>query len=85
MSQIKKSPLTMIASVGVVALLAAVAAWQFYLFASFRDARGISDAQNATGHLWVAICTALVACVAGIFVFSMFVRYDRANEMHIAS
>ncbi len=78
MSNIRKSQTNLATMVGVV-LLAAIAIWQFYLFATFKDAQG------GTSHLWWAIGAALIACVAGVFVFSGFVRYDEANEMHITS
>ena len=85
MSQIKKSLTNVLAATIGVTVLAVVAAWQFYLFATFKDSQGGFDAQGGTGHLWLAIGAALVACVAGFFLFSFFVRYDKSNEMHITS
>jgi hypothetical protein len=70
--------------IGLTAL-AAFAAWQFYLFAVFKDASGVIDVQGGTLHLWLAIGTALLVCIAGFFVFSRFRRYDTRDEMHIAS
>lgn len=70
--------------IGVVAL-AAVAAWQFYLFVVFRNPDGIVDLQGGTIHLWVAIGLGLITCVAGFFLISNFRRYDRRNELHITS
>ncbi len=68
-----------------LAIFAAIAAWQFYLFAVFRGADGIADVQGGTIHLWVAIGIGLVTCVGAFFVISSFRRYDRRNEMHITS
>ena len=68
-----------------LALLAAVAAWQFYLFVVFKGVNGAPDAQGGRVHLWVAIVIALVACIAGVFFISRFLSYDRRNEMHITS
>ncbi|MGZ8842151.1 MAG: hypothetical protein ACXW18_00695 [Pyrinomonadaceae bacterium] len=68
-----------------LAALAAVAAWQFYLFAAFKDASGAHDLQGGTLHLWVAIGIGLVVCVAGFFFVSRLVRYDGRDEMHITS
>ena len=85
MSYVRKSPGKVLASIGGVLLIAALATWQFYLFVTFKDAKGIFDAQGGTLHLWLAIGAALVACVAGFFVFSVFLRYDRDDEIHITS
>ena len=71
-----------IAVFGLV-VLATIAAWQFYLFAVFKNAEGITDAQGGTLHLWLAIGIALLVCVAGFFLFSRLLRYDKRNEMHI--
>lgn len=84
MSNIRKSPTNLATMLGVM-LIVAIAIWQFYLFATFKDAQGIVDAQGGTSHLWWAIIAASIACVAGFFMFSRFLRYDKANEMHITS
>jgi hypothetical protein len=65
--------------------LAAIAAWQFYLFASFKDAKGVVDLQGGSLHLWLAIGVAVLVCVGGFFFLSKLLRYDRRNEMHINS
>ena len=70
--------------VGLMAL-AAISAWQFYLFASFKDAQGAADLQGGTIHLWLAIGIAVLVCVGGFFLFSKLLRYDRRNEMHITT
>ena len=68
-----------------LAIFAAIAAWQFYLFTVFRGADGVADLQGGTIHLWVAIGIGLVTCVGAFFLISSFRRYDRQNEMHITS
>ena len=68
-----------------LAILAAIAAWQFYLFVAFKGADGVADVQGGTIHLWVAIGMGLVTCVGAFFFISSFRRYDRENEMHITS
>ena len=68
---------------GVGILTAVTAAWQFYVFVGFRDARGSLDVQGGGSHLWLAIGAAAVACVcvcAGIFR-----RINRTEEFHITS
>ena len=68
-----------------LALAAAVAAWQFYLFVVFNDVNGVADAQGGRTHLWVAIGIALMTCIGGVFLISQSLSYDRRNEMHITS
>jgi H+/Cl- antiporter ClcA len=81
--RITKSPGTILAVVIGLISIAAISIWQFYLFVTFKDSQGLVDVQGGTHHLWWAIGAALVACIAGFLVFSVFVRYDKANEMHI--
>jgi hypothetical protein len=75
---------TLMAVIGL-AVLGAVAAWQFYLFAVFKNAEGVVDVQGGTVHLWLAIGTTLIVCIAGFVLFSQFLRYDQRNEIHITS
>jgi hypothetical protein len=85
MSYIKKSGTNMLAMMVGVAALAALAVWQFYLFAKFKDSQGVLDAQGGTHHFWWGLGAALLACVIGFFVFSVFLRYDKKNDLHITS
>ena len=85
MSILKKSKAGGLAAAVAVAVLVAVAAWQFYLFASFRDARGAFDAQGGTHHLWIALGATLVACALGFVAFSVLVGYDEKDELHIST
>ena len=68
-----------------LAIFAAIAAWQFYLFTVFRGADGVADVQGGTIHLWFAIGIGVLTCVGAFFLISSFRRYDRRNEMHITS
>jgi hypothetical protein len=66
--------------------MAAIAAWQFYLFATFKETSGAIDLQGGTLHLWFAIGIAVLVCVGGFFLlFSRVLRYDNRDEMHITS
>lgn len=65
--------------------MAAIAAWQFYLFATFKDANGAVDVKGGTVHLWLALGVAALVCVGGFFLFSRVLRYDIRNETHITS
>ena len=68
-----------------LAIFAAIAAWQFYLFATFKSTDGVIDVQGGSVHLWVAMVVGLITCVGAFFLISSFRRYDRRNEMHITS
>ena len=70
--------------IGLTAL-AAMAAWQFYLFATFKDANGAVDVQGGTLYLWLAIGITVLVCIGGFFLFSTALRYEKRNEMHITS
>jgi hypothetical protein len=85
MSNIKKSGMNILAmAVGVIAL-GAVAVWQFYSFATFKDSQGVVDVQGGGHHFWWGLVAALLACVIGFVVFSVFLRYDKEDELHITS
>ena len=81
----KKSQKSTITAVIGLAILAAIAAWQFYLFVVFKGADGAVDLQGGTVHLWVAVVIGLITSVAAFFFISSCRRYDRQNEMHITS
>jgi len=85
MSHVKKNLTNVVASIIGVILIVAIAVWQFYLFVTFRNSQGIVDLQGGTHHLWWAILMTVLACVVGFAVFSIFLRYDRDDEMHITS
>ena len=74
----------MTAGIGL-AIFAAIAAWQFYLFVVYRGADGVVDMPGGTVHLRVAIILGLVTCIPAFFFISSFRRYDRQNEMHITT
>jgi amino acid permease len=85
MSYVKKNSTRVLASVLAVLVVAAIAMWQFYLFVTFKDGRGLLDTQGGTHHLWWAIGMGLFACLASFLVFSAFVQHDREDELHITS
>lgn len=85
MSQINKSRANILAMVIGLLAFAVLAVWQFFLFATSHDSQGVRDPQGGTSHFWWGLGATLVACVIGFFVFSVFVRYDKKNEMHITS
>ncbi|MFN2533509.1 MAG: hypothetical protein ABR555_19685 [Pyrinomonadaceae bacterium] len=85
MSYVKKSIRGIWATMISVVVTGAIAAWQFYLFATFKGSAGVLDVQGGRGHLWVAILATVFACFAAFCVFSVFLRYDRDDEIHITS
>ena len=82
---IRKNRTNVITAVSGVIALVTIAVWQFYLFVAFKDSNGTIDVQGGTLHLWLAIGIALVACIGGFFVFSVFLRHDRDDELHITT
>lgn len=68
-----------------LAALAVLAAWQFYLFARFKDASGAVHIQGGTLHLWLTISITVIVCVGGFFIFSKLLRYDNRNEVLITT
>ncbi|HEX6729034.1 MAG TPA: hypothetical protein VF074_03440 [Pyrinomonadaceae bacterium] len=85
MSYVKKNSRKVFASIAGVILVTALAVWQFYRFVTFRNELGIVDLQGGRSHLWLAIAMAVLACVATFFVFSVFMRHDTDDELHITS
>jgi Kef-type K+ transport system membrane component KefB len=79
MSYARKNTKNVAGSIAAVIVVAAIAVWQFYQFVTF------SGAQGGTGHLWWAIGLAVLACTASFLVFSVFLRHDTDDELHITS
>jgi hypothetical protein len=80
----KSSTSVLTAAIGVIALVM-IAVWQFYLFVGFKGSSSVANAPGGTLHLWLAIGITLIACIGGFFVFSVFLRHDRDDELHITS
>jgi len=85
MSFVQKNRTNISGSIIAVTVMIAVSVWQFYLFATFTDVNGVVDLQGGIRHLWLALATALIACVGAFFVFSVFLRHDTDDELHITS
>ena len=79
MSYAKKNLKNVTGSIIGVIVVAAIAIWQFYLFVTFKSLEG------GTSHLWWAIAMAVLACTAAFLVFSIFVRHDTDDDLHITS
>ena len=85
MSYAKKNSRKVFGSIAVIMGVTAIAVWQFYRFVTFTNEQGVVDLQGGRGHLWWAIAMAVVACVAAFVVFSVFMRHDTDDELHITS
>ena len=83
MSYVRKSLSNVLIAIMFVLAAAAIALWQFYLFVTFRDLQGMADMQGGTSHLWWAIGAALFACLAGYAVFSVFLRREKEDVIHV--
>ncbi len=77
----KNSPRLWLSATSVVVLLV-LAAWQFYLFVTFKS-QGLIDVQGGRLHLWIAVAATLLASITGFFVVSVLLRYDEKSELHI--
>jgi amino acid permease len=82
MMSYQKNNKSVVGSIIAVALVAALAIWQFYLFVNFET--GVTQG-SGTHHLWWAIALALIAFGAAFLVFSVFVRHDDDDDLHITS
>lgn len=63
--------------------LAAIATWQFYLFAAFRNSAGFLETEGGTLHLWLAIGAAVLTCLCAFMGF--FRQINQPEELHINS
>ena len=81
----KKSRNNLLSAIIVVTSIAVIAVWQFYMFVTFKNTNGIVDVQGGMQHLWWAIGFGLLACTGAVLFFSVFLRYDSSDEMHITS
>lgn len=79
----KKSRTNILTGLFSVLALAGLGIWQFYQFVTFKSVAGIVDLQGGTHHLWWAIGLGLTAFIVAFLFFSVFLRYDRSDEIHI--
>ena len=83
MSYLRKSLTSALAAViGAIAIVT-VAIWQFYLFSSLRASQGTVELQGERHPLWWSISAALIACMVGFFVFSVFRAPRQGDEIHV--
>ena len=77
MSYARKNIKNVTGSIAAVIVVAAIAIWQFYQFVTF------SGVEGGSSHLWWAIAMGALACGAAFLVFSVFLRHDTDDDLHI--
>ena len=85
MSYVRKNSRKVLGAIAGIIGVTAIGVWQFYRFVTFTTEKGALDLQGGRSHLWWAIAMAVVACIAAFFVFSVFMRHDKDDELHITS
>lgn len=85
MNYARENAIKLFGSIVAIVITLAVAIWQFYLFVTHRNADGLENLPGGTAHLWWAIALTVLAFVASFFVFSVFLRHDSTDELHITS
>ena len=85
MSYARKNSNKVFGSIAGIIAVTAIGAWQFYRFVTFTNEQGVVDLQGGRGHLLWAIAMAVIACVATFLVFSVFMRHDTDDVLHITS
>jgi hypothetical protein len=83
MSYATKNLKNVTASIIGLVLVAAIGIWQFYLYVTFKDSNGLAKTDGGGMHLLLAIVMAVFACFIGFLVFSVFLRHDTDDDLHI--
>ena len=81
MSYATKNLKNVMASIAGLVVVAAIGVWQFYEYVTFKDAAASADGGGI--HLLLAIVMAVFACFIGFLVFSIFLRHDTDDDLHI--
>jgi hypothetical protein len=85
MSYARKNLKGVLGAITGVFVLAAIAVWQFYLFATLADKPTVVNSPAGAGHLWWAVAMAVFACGAAFLVLLAFVRRDTEDDLHITA
>jgi CDP-diglyceride synthetase len=83
MSYATKNLKNVAGSIAGLIVVAVVGIWQFYAYVTFKDANGLLSGEGGTMHLLLAIVMAVFACLIGFLVFSIFLRHDSDDDLHI--
>ena len=85
MSYLRNSSKTTFISSALLILMASLASWQFYEYATFKHDNGLLNIEGGVSHLVWALLLAFLACGLGFFLASRLLRYDAADQLHITS
>ena len=85
MSYSRKNSRITFVSIAMLISITAVAAWQFYEYATFKHDNGLINLEGGVIHLLLALLLAFLACGLGFFMASRFLRYDVDDQLHITS
>jgi hypothetical protein len=83
MSYATKNLKNVVGSIAGLIVVAAIGIWQFYAYVTFKDLNGVINAEGGTIHLLLAIVMAVFACLMAFLVFSIFLRHDTDDDLHI--
>jgi CDP-diglyceride synthetase len=83
MSYATKNLKNVVGSIVGLIVVAAIGIWQFYAYATFKDANGLMNPEGGTVHLLLAIVMAVFASFMAFLVFSVFLRHDTDDDLHI--
>lgn len=83
MSYATKNLKNVVGSIAGLMVVAAIGIWQFYSYVIFKDANGLANAEGGGMHLLLAIVMAVFACFIAFLVFSVFLRHDTDDDLHI--
>ena len=83
MSYAMKNRKNVVASIVGLVVIATIGLWQFYAYVTFKDPNGVLNIEGGTIHLFLAIVMAVFACLMGFLVFSIFLRHDSSDDLHI--
>ena len=83
MSYATRNLKNVVGSIAGLLVVTAIGIWQFYAYVTFKDANGALNAEGGSVHLLLAIVMAVFACLMGFLVFSVFLRHDHEDDLHI--
>jgi CDP-diglyceride synthetase len=83
MSYATKNLKNVVGSIAGLVVVAAIGIWQFYAYVTFKGANGLPNADGGGMHLVLSIVMAVFACFIGFLVFSIFLRHDTDDDLHI--
>ena len=81
MSHAKKNSVNMLGLIVGLVVMTGIAVWQFYEYATYQVNGVVTEGGSV--HLVAAIAMTILACLIGFLIFSVFLRHDTDDELHI--